>query len=106
MNLGGPSESSCESRNTPFTTKSGIIKCLSLLQYKLMNCGSDDSLKPIINNKNLLLYPCVYGNDGMARKPAVGFDVVSKTNLGLSVTVDMGFIKANTPPYPKIFHNY
>ena len=32
MNLGRPSESSCESRKTPFTTKSGIIKLLSLLQ--------------------------------------------------------------------------
>ena len=88
MNLGGLSESSCESRNTPFTMKSGIIKGLSLLQYRLMNCGSGDSPKPIINNKNLLLYPCVYGNDVTALKPAVEFYVVSKTNLGLSVTAD------------------
>ena len=46
MNLGGPSESSCESRNTPFTTKLGIIKCLNLLQYKIINCGSDDIISP------------------------------------------------------------
>ena len=102
MNLGGPSKSSCESRKTPFTTKSGIIKCLSLLRYKLMNCGSDDSPDPIINNKNLLVYPCVYSNDGTALKPAVEFDGVSKTNIGLSVTADMDFIKANTPPDPKM----
>ena len=43
-----------------------------------MNCGSDDSPDPIINNKNLLVYPCVYNNDGTALKPAVEFDGVSK----------------------------
>ena len=102
MNLGGPSESSCESRKTPFTAKSELIKYLSLLQYKLMNCSSDDSLEPIINNKNLLVYPYVYSNDRTALKPAVEFDVVSKTNIGLSVTVDMDFIKGNTPPDPKM----
>ena len=59
MKLGGPSESSCESKKISFATKSGIIKCLSSLQYKLMNCGSDDSSEPIINNKNLLVSPCV-----------------------------------------------
>ena len=102
MNLGVPSESSCESRRTPFTTKLGIIKCLSLLQYKLMNCGSNDSPEPITNNKIRFVYPCVYSNDGTALKPAVEFDGVSKTNVGLSVTVDMDFIKASTPPDPKM----
>ena len=78
MNLGGPSES-CESRKTPFTTKSEIIKCLILLQYKLTKCGSDDFPEPIINNKSLLVYPCVYSSDGTALKPAAEFSGVSKT---------------------------
>ena len=93
MNLGGPSES-------------GVIKCLSLLQYKLMNCGSDDSPEPIINNNNLLVYPCVYSNDGTALKLTVEFDTVSKTSVGLSVTVDMDFVKANTPPDPKMLSDF
>ena len=67
--VGGPSESSCLSRKTPFTTKSGIIKCLSLLQYKLMNSDSLDSPEPIIDDKNLLVYPCVYINYGTSLKP-------------------------------------
>ena len=71
INLGGASESSCESRKTPFTTKSELIKYLSLLQYKLMNCGSDDSPEPIVNNKNLLVYPYVYSNDRTALMAAV-----------------------------------
>ena len=71
INLGGASESSCESRKTPFTTKSELIKYLSLLQYKLMNCGSDDSSEPIVNNKNLLVYPYVYSNDRTALMAAV-----------------------------------
>ena len=71
INLGGASESSCESRKTPFTTKSELIKYLSLLQYKLMNCGSDDSPEPIVNNKNLLVYPYVYSNNRTALMAAV-----------------------------------
>ena len=100
MNLGAPSESSCELRKDPSTTKSGTIKFLSLLQCKLINC--DDSPEPMINNKSLLVYSCVYSNDGTALKPVVEFDVVSKTNVGLPVTVDMDFMKANTPPDPKM----
>ena len=104
MSQGGPSQSSCESRKTPFITKSRIIKYLSLLQYKLMNCDSNDSPEPVINNKNLLVfvYPCVDSNDGPALEPVVEFDVVSKTNVRLSVTEDMDFIKAKTPPDPKV----
>ena len=95
-NQDGPSESFCESRKTPFTAKSGIIKCLSLLQYKLMNCGSTESSEPIINNKNLLVYPCVYSYNKTVLKPAVEFDEVSKTSVGLFVTEDMDFVKGNT----------
>ena len=96
MNLGGPSESFCESRKTPFTAKPGIIKCLSLLQYKLVNCGSTDSSEPIINNKNLLVYPCVYSNNNTVLKSAVEFNGVSKTSVGLSVNENMEYVKANT----------
>ena len=38
----------------------------------------------------------------MALKPAVEFDVVSKSSIGLSVTVNMNFIKANNPPDPNM----
>lgn len=105
MNLGGPSESTCESRKARFTTKSGVIKCLNLIQYKLMISSVEDPPKPIVNNENLLIYPCVYSNDGTGLKPAVEFDAVSKTNVGLSVTVDINFIKENTPPDPKILND-
>ena len=56
----------------------------------------------MINNKNLLVYPWFYSNDGMALKHGIEFDGVSNTNVGLSVTVDIDFIKANTPPQPKM----
>lgn len=59
MNLGGPLQPSCESSKNPFTTKSGITKCLNLLQNELMNSGSNNSLEPMINDKNLFVYPCV-----------------------------------------------
>ena len=101
-NLDGPSNSSCESRKSPFTTKTGIIKCLSLLQYKIMKCGSKDSPEPIINNKNLFVYPCVYSNNRTVLRSAVEFDGISKTIVGLSVNEDMDFVKANTPPDLKI----
>ena len=100
-NLDGPSNSSCESRKTPFTTKTGIIKCLSLLQYKIMKCGSKNSPEPI-NNKNLFVYPCVYSNNKTVLRSAVEFDGISKTIVGLSVNEDMDFVKANTPPDLKI----
>ena len=61
-----------------------------------MNCGSTDSSEPIINNKNLLVYPCVYSNNNTVLKSAVEFDGVSKTSVGLSVNEDMEFVKANT----------
>ena len=61
-----------------------------------MNCGSTDSSEPIINNKNLLIYPCVYSNNKTVLKPAVEFDEVSKTSVGSFVTEDMDFVKANT----------
>ena len=107
MNLGGPSESTCESRKGRFTTKSGIIKFLSLLQFKLMISpkSKNDSPEPIVSKENLLIYPCVYSNDGTALKPAVEYDAVSKTNVGLSVTVDIEFIKENTPPDPQLLND-
>ena len=42
----------------------------------------------------------------MALKPAIEFDGVSNANVGLSVTVDMDFIKANTPSHPKMLSDH
>ena len=67
-----------------------------------MKCGSKDSPEPIINNKNLFDYPCVYSNNRTVLRSAVEFDGISKTIVGLSVNEDINFVKANTPPDLKI----
>ena len=43
-----------------------------------------------------------YSNDGTALKPAVEYDLLSKTNDGLTTPVDYKFVKANTPPDPEL----
>ena len=101
MNLGGPSISTCLKQGTEFTTKSGVLKDLCLIQFKLMN-GEENEVVPIVNNEIVTVYPCCYSNDGTALKPAVEYDLLSKTNDGLTTPVDYKFVKANTPPDPEL----
>ena len=53
MNLGGPSLRTCLERNTDFTTKSGIIKHLSMINLKLMVNKTMNSVMPLIDTSDL-----------------------------------------------------
>lgn len=102
MNLGGPSLSTCLRQGTAYTTKSGVLKSLSSIQLGLMNQEATEGgkVKPIIDNERVAVFPCCYSNDGTALKPAVEYDSISKTNVGLTSPADYDFVKANTPPDP------
>lgn len=105
MNLGGPSETTCSKNRTAFTTKSGVLKSLSLLQLKLLKKDTSTSANPLLSNNLTTVFPCSYSNDGTALKAAVEFDPVSKTNVGLTCTVDSSFVKKNSPPDPEMLYD-
>ena len=78
MILGGPSESHCQKRNTDFTCKLGILKCLSLLHLKASNHNPEEGPTPFASNSKFFVYPCCFSNDGRALKTSVEFDPVTK----------------------------
>ena len=87
MNLGGPSLRTCLERNTDFTTKSGIIKHLSMINLKLMLNKTMNSVMPLIDTSDLKTVPCAYSTDRTALKLAVEYDHLIKANIGLSFPV-------------------
>ena len=103
MNLGGPSLKVCEKQGSAFTTDSGVLKSLSGIHMKLTNSGSalNDAVTPLLDTDKVVVYPCSYSNDGTALKPAIEYDAVSKTNVGLTVRADHNFVKNNNPPDPE-----
>ena len=96
MNLGGPSLRTCQKRNTDFTTKSGIIKHLSMINLKLMVNETMNSVMPLIDTSDLKIVPCAYSTDGTALKPAVEYNPLSKANIGLSFPVSFDYVKKKT----------
>ena len=102
INLAGPSESLCLRQNTAFTCKSGIFKSLGLLQLMVSSHDPDEGPKPLISNSKLIVFACCYSNDETALKESVEFDPVTKRNIGLTVPVDLNFVKEHDPPDPKI----
>ena len=102
MNLGGPSDSLCLRRNTALTCKSGILKSLSLLQLMVSSHDPDEGPKPLISNSKLIVFACCYSKDGTTLKASVEFDPVTKRNIGLTVPVDLNFVKEDDPPDPKM----
>ena len=52
MNLGGPSLRTCRKRNTDFTTKSGIIKYLSVTRERTLSMYEEgrEGFKKFSNN--------------------------------------------------------
>ena len=98
MNLGGPSLRTCQKRNTDFTTKSRIIKHLSMINLKLMVNWTMNSVMPLIDTSDLEIVPCAYSTDGTALKPAIEYDPLSKANIGLNFPVSVDYVKRNTLP--------
>ena len=105
VNLGGPSETTCNKNRTALTTKSGVLKSLSLLQLKLLTKNTSNLAKALLPNDNLTVFPCWYSNDGTAIKAAVEYDSISKTNVGLTYRADSSFIKENSPPDPQMLYD-
>ena len=101
MNLRGPSLRTFQKSNTDFTTKSGIIKYLSMINLKLMVNETMNSVVPLIDTSDLKIVPCAHSTDGTALKPAVEYDPLSKANIGLSFPVSVDYVKKNTPPDTK-----
>ena len=102
MNLGGPSESICVRQNTAFTCKSGILKSLSSLQLMVFSHDPDEGPKPLISNFKPIVFACCYSNDGTALKVSVELDSLTKRNIGLTVTMDLNFVKEHDLSDPKM----
>ena len=93
MNLLGPSLRICQKSNTDFTTKSGTIKHLSMINLKLMVNETINSVMPLIDTSDLKVVPSAYSTSGTALKPAVEYDPLSKANIDLTFPVSIDYVK-------------
>lgn len=101
INFGELSESVCLKNNVGFTTKSGVLKCLRLLQLNILHNGNEE-FTPIIKNEKLVVYSFCYSIDGVALKLAAEFDNTSKKDVGWTVIVDLDFFKKHDSQDPKM----
>ena len=60
----------------------------------------DEGPKLLISNSKLIVFARCYSNDGTPLKASVEFDPVKKRNIGLTVSVDLNFVKEHDPPDP------
>ena len=58
----------------------------------------DEGPKPLISNSKLIVFACCYSNDGTTLKASVEFDPVTKRDIGLTVPVDLNFVKEHDLP--------
>lgn len=103
MNLGGPSEQTCLKRQAGYTTKSGVIKNLSLA-HLTMSVKCERNL--LVDNDTVTVIPTVLANDGTALKPAIEFDPRQKKNVGLTVDADIPFVRDNPKPSPEFLNRH
>ncbi len=94
MNFGGPSETVCNKHQAGYITKSRVIKPLSLAHLKLCD-RSDAPIHSLVRSDVVNVFPCVLSNDGNALKPSLEYDPRLKQNVGLTVDVDVEFVKKN-----------
>ena len=102
MNLGGPSEQTCLKRQAGYTTKSGIIRNMSLAH---MAMSKSSGTKLLIDTDTVAVTPSVFANNGTALKPSIEFDPRQKKNIGLTIDADISFVERNPKPSPD-FLNY
>ncbi|KAI8522267.1 hypothetical protein Bbelb_020210 [Branchiostoma belcheri] len=81
MNLGGPSRVTVAKKNAGYTTRNVV---------------------PLIDNPTVKVIPVVMQGDGTALKPAIQFDPLTKTNVGLTFPVDLEYVKTNQEPDLKV----
>ena len=60
---------------------------------------------PFIETSKIKVIPCASANDGTAPKPAIEYDPRQKVNVGLTVPVDVSFVKENPEPSPGFLKN-
>ena len=97
-NLGGPGRTTRLKHSSGYTTSSGIIKpwldsFLTLAVYPSVG------VKPLVDTLIVKVIGAAMENDGTALKPAVQYDEKQQINVGLKMTADIEFVKAN--PVPK-----
>ena len=97
INLGGPSQRTCDKRQAGYTNNPGVIKSLILANYDLL---LKSSASPLIESNKFVVYPCALANDGTSLKPSIEFDERLKTNVGLLFNVDFDYITENPVPDP------
>ena len=98
MNWAGPSATTRSKKKSGYTTKSGIVKELTLAHYKLSRAGENPTL---VSNDLVQVFPCVLSNDGNPLKPGIEFNKRYKRNIGVDVTIDYNFIQNNKSQDPE-----
>lgn len=106
MNMGGPSESTCNKKQAAYTTESGVIKWLAQAQLAFCAHTSATETKPLLETNKIKVIPCALANDGTALKPAIEYDPRQEVNVGLTVPVDAVFVKENPEPSPDFLKSH
>ena len=97
INLGGPSKTTCDKRKGWYTTRSGILKDLSLAFITLAG-ENPSTVPPLVETKSVKVIGIAMENDGTALKPGIQFDERMKRNVGLKQLADLKFVKSNPSP--------
>ena len=105
QNFGGPSRPTRTKKKSGYTTKSGVVKELSLCQLKLSTSSKSDA-SFLVCNKTVKVIPCVLSNDGNALKPAIELDIRQKQLIGLDFACDYQYIKDNPSPSPEFLKSH
>ena len=87
--MGGPSKTTRDKRKGGYTTRSGVLKDLSLAFITL--AGENPSSVPPLVETSVKVIGIAMGNDGTALKPGIQFDERMKRNVGLKQLTDLKF---------------
>ena len=97
-NLGGPGRTTRLKHSSGSTTSSGVIKPW-LDSFLTLAVDPSVGVKPLVDTPIVKVIGAAMENDGTALKPAIQYDEKQQTNVGLKMTADIEFVKAN--PVPK-----
>lgn len=97
-NLGGPGRTTRLKHSSGYTTSSGVIKPW-LDSFLTLAVDPSVDVKPLVDSPIVKVIGAAMENDGTALKPAIQFDEKQQINVGLKMTADIEFVKAN--PVPK-----
>ena len=89
INLGGPSQTTCDKYQAGYTNNPGVIKPLLVAIHKFIQQSK--------TTKNIE-YPCSVANDGNSLKHSIEFDERLKENVGLLFNIDLTYVNENKRP--------